>query len=194
MSNKPKILAFAGSLRRDSYNKKLIKVAVAGAEKAGADVTLIELNEFPMPLYCQDIEDQEGLPSTVLKFKELMLSHDGLMIASPEYNSSIPGVLKNTLDWASRKASKDERDLSCFIDKVAVIMSASPGALGGLRMLVHLRAMLENIKVIVLPDQKTIPAAMNAFEADGSLKDPAQQRAVERLGQLLKETLVKLKT
>lgn len=193
MSDKPKILAFAGSLRTDSYNKKLIKIAVKGAENAGGEVTLVELNQFPMPIYNQDIEDQEGLPQTALKFKELLLKSDGLMIASPEYNSSLPGVLKNAIDWASRKSSPDEQELSCFVGKVAVLMSASPGALGGLRMLVHLRAMLENINVLVLPQQKTIPSAMNAFSPDGSLKEESQQRTVEKLGERLVEILIKLK-
>ena len=101
---KPKILAFAGSTRADSFNKKLVKVAAAGASKAGADVTVIDLKEFPMPLCDEDLEREEGLPPNAVKLKDLMLNHQGFLISSPEYNSSISGVLKNTIDRASRPA------------------------------------------------------------------------------------------
>jgi len=118
---RPKILAFAGSTRTDSFNKKLIKVAAAGAREAGADVTVIDLRDYPMPLYDEDLEKQEGLPSNTRKLKELMLTHQGLLISSPEYNSSISGVLKNTIDWTSRQGD-GEYPLSCFKDKVAGII------------------------------------------------------------------------
>ena len=121
-----------------------------------------------------------------------MLAHQGLLIASPEYNSSISGVLKNTIDWVSRP-DPGEAPLTCFVDKVAVIMSASPGALGGLRGLVHLQAILGNIKVIVLPDQIAVPKAYDAFNSDGTLKDAKQQAAVEKLGFNLAMVLAKLK-
>src|SRR5947208_3233434 len=117
MSNKPKILAFAGSLRTDSYNKKLIRIACTGAINAGGDVTLIDLRDFPMPIYDQEIEDREGLPQNALKFKELLLANQGLMISAPEYNSSISGVLKNAIDWASRQETPDEPSLQCFKEK-----------------------------------------------------------------------------
>src|SRR5690242_4508342 len=96
---KPKVLAFAGSTRMDSFNKKLVKIAATGAREEGADVTVADLHDFQMPLYDQDFEQKEGLPSNVRKFKDLMLTHDGFLISSPEYNSSITAVLKNTIDW-----------------------------------------------------------------------------------------------
>src|SRR5574340_1703531 len=121
----------------------------------GVDVTVIDLRDFAMPLYDGDLEQKEGLPSNALKLKDLMKSHHGFLISSPEYNSSISGVLKNTIDWASRQ-SDGEAPLACFNGKVAGIMSASPGGLGGLRGLVHVRAILENISVLVIPEQIAI--------------------------------------
>lgn len=193
MPYRPKILAFAGSLRKDSYNKKLIKIAIKGAEKAGAEVTHIDLLDYQLPIYNEDIETREGLPQNALKLKELMWGNDGFMISAPEYNSSITGVLKNTIDWASRQATPEEVYLSCFIGKAAVLMSASPGNLGGLRGLVTVRSIFENINTIVLPQQKCISAAMDAFAEDGSLKDSKQQAAIEKLGRDLTEFLIKFK-
>lgn len=194
MEYKPKILAFAGSLRAGSYNKMLIKYAIRGAQAAGGDVTAIDLKDFPLPVYDGDIEEKEGLPANAIKLKELMWKHDGFMIAAPEYNSSISGALKNVIDWTSRQVNPQEVYLSCFIDKIAVLMSASPSALGGLRGLVHVRAILENIYTFVLPSQKTIPNAPDAFDAEGNLKSVEQQQAVETLGRKLVETIRKMKS
>lgn len=188
---KPKILAFAGSTRTDSFNKKLVKIAASGARETGADVTIIDLRDFQMPLYDEDLERQDGLPSNARKLKELMLSHQGLLVASPEYNSSISGVLKNTIDWASRQ-SDGEIPLSCFKDKVAGLMSASPGGLGGLRGLVHVRAILENIGVIVIPNQVAISKAHEAFNLDGTMKDEKQEQQVKKIGADLTQMLLKL--
>ena len=141
MAYTPRILAFAGSLRTDSYNKKLVKLAAAGARESGAEVTYLDLRDIPLPLYDGDLLDREGLPENARKLKELMKAHQGFLIASPEYNTSVPGVLKNAIDWASRAAEGEEL-MACFKDKIAAIMSTSPGSLGGLRGLIHLRAIL----------------------------------------------------
>jgi NAD(P)H-dependent FMN reductase len=188
----PKVLAFAGSTRKDSFNKKFVKIAADAARAAGAAVTMVDLGEVPMPLYDGDLEAQQGLPENVKKFKALLLAHDGLLIASPEYNSSISGVLKNAIDWASRPGP-GEAPLACFTGKVAVLMSASPGGLGGLRGLVIVRSLLSNIQVIVLPGQMAVPQAHEAFGPDGKLKDPKQQAGIEALGRGLVEVLAKLK-
>ena len=185
------ILAFAGSTRTDSFNKKLVKIAVAGAKAAGAEVSLIDLRDFPMPLYDGDLEAKEGIPPHAKRFKQLMLSHDGLLLSCPEYNSSITGVLKNTIDWASRQ-EPNEAPLACFTGKVAALMSASPGALGGLRGLVHVRAILGNIRVLVLPEQVAVSKAHEAFQPDGTLKDSKQQAAIEQLGRSLAQVLSRL--
>lgn len=191
MANKPKILAFAGSLRDQSYNKKLVKIAIKGAQEAGAEVTYIDLKDYQLPLYNQEIEDKEGLPPNALKLKELTFNHDGFLISCPEYNSSMPAVFKNTIDWISRPATPDEKYLSNFIDKVVLLMSASPGQLGGLRSLVHVRAMFSNIYSLVLPQQKSIPQADKAFDEQGNLKDPKLQQDVMQLGKTLTEFLKK---
>ena len=193
MADVPKILAFAGSTRTGSFNKQLVKIAVAGARAAGAEVTLLDLRDLPMPLYDGDLEAAEGIPPNGQKFKALMLAHQGLLISAPEYNSGITGVLKNAIDWASRSAP-GEAPLACFVGKVAALMSASPGGLGGLRSLVHVRSILGNIHVLVLPDQVAVPRAHEAFSPEGALKDPKQQAAIEQLGRNLAEILVKLKT
>lgn len=194
MTYRPKILAFAGSLRKDSYNKKLVKIAIKGAEEAGADVTYIDLADYQLPLYDQEIEDSQGLPDNALKIKELMLQHDGFLISCPEYNSSMPAVFKNTIDWASRKAKTDEVYLCCFIDKVVMLMSASPGNLGGLRDLVHVRSMFSSIYSLVLPQQKSIPLAGQAFDLNGNLKDAKEQKEVMNLGKKLAEFLIEIKS
>ena len=187
----PKILAFAGSTCTDSFNKKLMRIAATGAREAGADVTVIDLRDFQMPLYDEDLEIQEGLPSSVSKIKEIMLTNQGFLISSPEYNSSISGVLKNTFDWTSRQGD-DESPMSCFKDKVAGIMSASPGGLGGLRGLVHVRAILENMGVMVIPNQVAISKAHEAFNLDDSMKDQKQEQQVKKIGANLAQILLKL--
>lgn len=191
MAYTPKILTFAGSTRVDSLNKKLAKIAAAGARSSGAQVTELDLRDFPLPLYDGDLEAGEGLPENVKKIKALFLAHDGLLLSCPEYNSSVSGVMKNVIDWVSREAP-GEAPLACFKGKTAVLMSASPGALGGLRGLVHVRAILGNIQVLVLPGQVAVPKAHEAFAANGTLKDSKQQQSVEKLGKDLAAMLMKL--
>src|SRR5208283_1217475 len=158
MAYTPKILAFAGSTRKESFNKKLVRIAADTARNAGAQVTLLDLRDIPMPLYDGDLEAEQGIPENGKKFKALLLAHDGLLIAAPEYNSGISGVLKNAIDWASRPVA-GEPPLACFAGKVATLMSASPGALGGLRGLVVVRSLLSNMGTIVLPTQVAVPQA-----------------------------------
>ena len=189
----PRILAFAGSTRRESFNKKLVAIAAQGARAAGTEVTLIDLKDFPLPLFDQDLEAEQGMPEHGKKLKKLFIDHDGLLIASPEHNSSFPAVLKNALDWVSRPAP-GKPSLVAFRDKVATLMSASPGALGGLRGLVHVRSILGNLGVIVLPEQIAVAQAHEAFNLDGTLKDPKRQAGIEGLGRTLAEFLAKLKS
>lgn len=191
MASSPKILAFAGSARKESFNKKLVRIAAEGLREAGAEVQLIDLKDYPLPLFDQDIEAAEGLPENAQKLKKLFMEHHGLLIASPEYNSSISPLLKNTLDWVSRPVP-NEPALVAFQGKVASIISASPGVLGGLRALVHLRSILGNIGVIVLPEQIGIAKAHEAFDDTGSLKDAKQQSKVKQISKSLVETVRKL--
>ena len=187
----PKILAFAGSTRTDSFNKKLINIAADGARDSGANVTMIDLRDFAMPLYDGDLEQRDGLPDKAKKLKSLMMEHQGFLVSSPEYNSSISGVLKNTIDWTSRQ-SVGETPLVCFREKVAGIMSASPGGLGGLRGLVHVRSILENMGVLVIPDQMAISKAHEAFNIDGTLKDKKQEEQIKKIGANVTKLLNKI--
>lgn len=188
MSTGPRVLAFAGSTRSESYNKRLIRLAAAGATAAGAEVTLVDLRDYPLPLYDGDLEERDGIPGNVRKLKDLFLANHGLLISAPEYNSSITAVLKNTIDWVSRPVA-GEAALNCFDGKVAGLLSASPGALGGLRGLVHVRAILQNIRVLTVPEQVSVSNATEAFTADGSLKDAKQRAAVEALAAKVVRTL-----
>ena len=183
----PRILAFAGSSRTSSFNKSLVKIAAEGARAAGASVEVIDLRDYPLPLFDQDLEASQGLPENAKKLKALLLAHDGLLISSPEYNSSITGLLKNVIDWTSRVESPDEKSLACYRGKTATLLSASPSGFGGMRGLVHLRSILGNIGVVVLPDQISIPAAHEAFEASGQLKDEKKRDQVLALGRHLAE-------
>jgi NAD(P)H-dependent FMN reductase len=169
-----KLMFFAGSARKDSINKKLAKIAADMAQKAGAQVTYIDLKDFEMPLYDGDLEAQNGLPENAKKLKQLFVEHDGFFIASPEYNSSMSPLLKNSLDWISRPHKENEAPLIAFNGKVAALGSVSPGGLGGLRGLVSLRMMLGNMGVIVTPSQTAISSALQAFDDNEQLKDENQ--------------------
>ena len=187
-----KILAFSGSSRRESYNQKLVKIAASGASKEGASITIINLADFPMPIFNQDLEQEQGMPESASQLKKLMIEHDGFLIASPEYNSAFTPLLKNTLDWVSRAESDNESPLAAYRGKIASIMATSPGPLGGLRGLVFLRMLLSNMGVIVLPDQRAIPQAFKAFNDDGLLIDDAQQNSILSLGSELAININKL--
>ena len=190
--NQPKITAFAGSTRAGSFNRQLLAIAADAARVAGAEVTVVELRELALPLFDQDLEAVSGLPEGARKFKALLRASDGFLIASPEYNSSVTAVLKNAIDWASRAESDDEPPLAAFRGKSAALFAASPGALGGLRGLVHLRSILGNIGVLVLPDQVCIPVAHEAFDGAGKLKDERKTRQVAVLAKALAELAGKL--
>lgn len=190
-SNNPRILAFAGSVRKESYNARLLLVAAEAARAAGADVTVVDLKNYPLPLMDEDLEREHGTPDNAQKLKQLFLDHDGLLIACPEYNSSITPLLKNTIDWVSRPADGEPR-LAAYQGKVAGLMSASPGALGGMRGLVHVRSILSSIGVIVLPDQSTVPSAHSAFHDDGTLVDEKLQAKIQGLAQSVVQTVSKL--
>jgi NAD(P)H-dependent FMN reductase len=187
----PKILAFASSTRSASFNKQLARAAADAARSAGAEVTFIDLRDFPLPLFDEDFESEHGLPDHAKTLKSLFRSHDGFIISSAEYNSSITAVLKNVIDWASRSETDAEPALSAFRGKTAALFSASPGALGGLRGLVHLRAILGNIGVIVLPDQVALPKAHEAFDASGQLKEERPAKQVAALAKTLVSFLSK---
>jgi NAD(P)H-dependent FMN reductase len=187
----PRIMAFAGSTRRDSWNKKLLRIAVERAREKGAEVTTIDLRDLPLPLYDGDLEEAEGLPANSVQLYELMKAHHGFLLSCPEYNSSITAVLKNAIDWVSRPRP-GEPPLAAFTGKVAGLLSASPGALGGLRGRAHVRDILANIGTHVIPAQVAVPKADEAFAADGSLRDEKLARAVARVATQLCEVTRRL--
>jgi chromate reductase, NAD(P)H dehydrogenase (quinone) len=188
-----RILAFAGSTRKASFNKLLVAAAVKSAKAAGAKVTLIDLKDFPLPLFDEDYETEYGMPENAARLKKLFIEHNALLIASPEYNSSISAVLKNAIDWISRRA-KGEPMKAAFLGKTAAIMAASPGGLGGIRGLVHLRSILQNVGVLVMPDQIMLPEAHTAFNDDGTLNNERKQASIDALTEELVETVRKLQS
>ena len=173
----PKIIAFAGSIRNESVNKRLSKIALKAADEAGAEVTWVDLADYQMPLYCQDYETEHGLPDSVIEFKELLKRNDGYLIASPEYNGSLTGIMKNTIDWTSRRA-EDEPRMACWDGKFAGLLAASPGGLGGLRGLSHLRTILAGIGTFVLPNHVAVGNAGTNLVDDVQIADEKLQLAV----------------
>jgi chromate reductase len=158
---KTNVLVFAGSSRAGSYNQKLAQEAAEIARKQGNHVKIIDLKDFPMPFYDADLE-AKGMPQNAKRFRDLMIESDVIVIASPEYNGSIPAVLKNALDWASR-AEEGGPSRSAFKDKKFALLSASPGPNGGARALSHLRSVIENVGGEVLKTEVTVPNAYSAF-------------------------------
>lgn len=153
-----KILAFAGSTRQGSFNRQALAHAVDGARAAGAEVSLIDLRDYTLPLYNGDLELSHGIPDSAVRLKELFKSHQGLLLACPEYNSSITPLLKNTLDWVSRPHG-EESGLVPYQGKLAMLVAASAGNLGGLRGLRHVREILTTLGVLVLPSQVAVSHA-----------------------------------
>jgi len=185
MATKPRLLAFAGSLRAASYNRLLIRILAEAARKAGAEVSLIDLHDYPLPVYDGDIE-AAGMPDPVRALQSQLAEHDGLLISSPEYNGSLPALVKNTLDWISRPLEDGSPGTGLYRGKVAGICSASPGALGGLRGLLVLRDALAKLGLWVAPSQVAIGRAGNAFDSDGSLTDDQQ---LDALGKMASEVV-----
>ena len=180
-----RVLAFAGSTRRASLNRTLVRIAAAGAREAGAAVNEIDLRDYRLPVFDQDDEAERGKPAPAGALKQQLIDHEAWLVAAPEHNSSITAVLKNGIDWASRPDPGDAGPLVAFRGKLVVLMSASPGVLGGLRGLVHVRAILGNLGCVVLPDQVAVPRAHEAFDAEGRLVDSQQYQRVQGLGRTL---------
>lgn len=182
--NNSKILAFAGSARRDSFNKQFVRAAASVTEALGASVTVVDLADFPAPVLNVDDQAERGIPENMRKFKELLKAHDALIISSPENNGSLSALLKNTLDWCSRKEENESPGV-CFAGKPTLLLAASPGALGGLRGLSSVRTVMTDLKSIVLPEQMSLSKAGSAFADDGTLSDEGSaarlQGMIERL-------------
>lgn len=186
MATSPRILAFSGSARRDSLNRKLLAAVVETIHAVGGNVTVLDLNEYPLPLYHGDLEDKEGLPANAKKLIELIAGHDALLIASPEYNSQMTPLLKNTIDWCTRG---DDNPLT---GKVAAVVSASPGMFGGIRSMTLARQLLTHLGCYVVPAQCVLPHADKAFDANGRLTDMRAQKAAVAVANDIVHTATKL--
>jgi chromate reductase len=172
-----KILAIPGALRSDSWNRKLLDVASTMAGTAGASVTRIDLRDFAIPLYDGDAEAAHGLPDGVARLKDLFIAHDAVLIATPEYNASISGVLKNAIDWVTR-SRPGERPLVALSGKVVGLLAATPGKLAAIRGLIATRHILSTLGSVVVPAQFGLAGAPSAFGPDGNLNAAADQAAV----------------
>ena len=184
------ILAFAGSARRDSWNRKVLEVAVAGARDAGAEVTVVNLGDYPMPIYDADWHQEHGVPEAMLALRKLMMAANGLLIASPEYNASITPLLKNTIDWLSQDAN-GESGRAPFEGKVGGLMGASGGAFGTIRALPHVSMILANLGVLMLPIV-AVPGVAKAFDETGTITNERAKTSLTALGARVAGTIVKL--
>lgn len=184
--SEPRLLFIAGSARENSYNKKLAKLGEMIADANGIKATFADLADYPMPIYCGDLETRDGPPENALKLKALMGVHTGVFIASPEYNASFSPLLKNTIDWISHTREDGEEPMQVFRTRVFALGAASPGGMGGLRGLSQLRLVLEiGLGALVLPNQFAVPRAAEAFDAHGHLKNKDSQETYKQLIQRL---------
>jgi len=188
MTNSAKILAFSGSLRKQSWNHSLVSLAAKAAEDAGAEVEVIRLQDFQLPIFNEDDEAELQAHPALSALREKLSSCKGLLIASPEYNGSLSAVLKNTLDWLSRPGAESGYE-PAFTNKVVAIISASPADSGGIRGVKHSREVLGNLGCSVITEQVTIGAAYQAFNEDGQLVDANQADEVRVLAQSLVKSI-----
>ncbi len=184
--SEPRLLFISGSAREKSWNKKLARLGEKIADANGIAGTFADLGDYPMPIYNGDDELRDDPPENARKLKELMKVHSGIFIASPEYNSSFSPLVKNAIDWVSRTREDGEAPLEVYKTRVFALGSASPGGMGGLRGLSHLRLVLEiGLGALVLPDQFAVPRAVDAFEENGHLKNKDAQETFKALIQKL---------
>lgn len=176
-----RILVFAGSVRTGAFSGRTADVAQKELAVQGADVTRIFLGDYPMPIVDQDLEREKGVPDAALQLARQIAAHDGMLIASPEYNSSIPPLLKNAIDWVSRVRKDGERPLRPYDGKVAGLCSSSDGNFAGVRGLYHLRAVLMNCGVEVVTPQCSVARAQEAFDDNGDFREEKLRRMMTKV-------------
>ena len=181
----PKILVFSGSNRVGAYSGKLAAEAALELGKTGAEVTRIALIDYPLPIIDEDLEKEKGIPDNAARLARLFAAHDGMLICSPEYNASIPPLLKNTLDWVSRVSKDNGKPLKPYQGKILALCSSSNGAFAGIRGLIHLRAVAVNLGMTVISEQCSVPNADEAFDDNGRLKNPRSQAALVKVANTL---------
>lgn len=177
-----KILAVAGSYREHSYNKRALNIAANGARNAGAEVTVIDLRDFPLPIFNADEVESGGFDENALRLQDICSDHDGFLISSPEYNGGIPGGFKNAIDWLSR-ANDKYKMYEPIKGKTAALITASPGQFGGIRCLAHLRGVFTIMGVNVLPTEIAVPFVGQKFDGDAiEMTDEKTKFHLENLG------------
>ncbi|MFC6491171.1 NADPH-dependent FMN reductase [Nitratireductor sp. GCM10026969] len=191
----PRILVFPGSTRTGAFSGKTADAAVKELALQGAEVTRISLDDYPLPILNQDLEREKGVPENALKLAYMLGAHDGALIASPEYNASVPPLLKNTIDWISRvNADSDGRPFRAFSGKPVALCSSSGGIFAGVRALNHLRAVLVHCQAEVITPQCSVPRAREAFDDNGDLLEERLQKAMTKVCRTLIERARMLST
>lgn len=183
----PKILVFAGSIRTGAYSGKTADVAQKELAVQGAEVTRISLADYPLPIMDQDLEKEKGVPENAYRLARLFAAHDGILIATPEYNGSMPPLLKNAIDWISRVKTDNGRPLRPLPGKVVAICSSSDGHFAGIRSAAHLRAVLAHIQMDVIAPQCSVPYADEAFDEDGAFREERPRKSMHRVCEALIE-------
>ncbi|MER8545695.1 NADPH-dependent FMN reductase [Mesorhizobium sp. M0684] len=190
----PKILVVAGSVRSGAYSGRTADVAQKELAMQGAEVTRISLADYPLPILDQDLEKDEGIPENAVKLGRMIAAHDGLLIATPEYNGSIPPLLKNSIDWVSQLRKDGGRTFRPLAGKVAGLCSSSNGPFGGIRCINHLRAVLVRCRMEVVTPECSVPEGGNAFDDEGKFRDERLSQSMEHLCRTLIETSRMLST
>ncbi|MDI4237783.1 NAD(P)H-dependent oxidoreductase [Bradyrhizobium sp. 31Argb] len=180
-----KILVIPGSLRSGSLNAKLAAVAAHELAQAGAEVSRISLADFPLPIYDGDLQAKSGVPKNAINLKRMIGAHHGVLIVTPEYNSSVPPLVKNTIDWVSRVQDPHEVRGQVFRDRVFAIAAASGGRLGGSRALAALRLILSACQATVIPNQLALSFAEHAYDDMDHLRHPADIEAMQAMARQL---------
>lgn len=191
----PSVVVMAGSSRRDALSRRVAAACVGPLQAAGAQVRLIELANYVAPLYCGDLEAESGLPASIVALQTVLYECDGLLVVNPEYNGSITPLLKNTLDWCSRPnpADRVRSGGAVYAGRAAAVIGTSPGALGGMRVLFHVRDILGYLGMQVIPQQLAIGHAGSALVEDGKLRDESQREMLDKLTAALVDTARRLR-
>jgi len=190
----PKILVFAGSVRSGAFSGRTADVAQKELAMQGAEVTRISLGDYPLPIMDEDLEKEKGVPENAVTLGRLIAAHDGLLIATPEYNGSLPPLLKNTIDWVSRVRRDGGRSVRPLAGKVVGLCSSSNGHFAGIRCINHLRAVLVRCQMEVVTPECSVPEGGNAFGDDGHFRDERLRQSMEHLCRTLLETSRMLST
>ena len=193
--NKPRIVVMAGSRRREALSRRVAAACVRALDAAGAEVERVELDDYPAPLYDGDLEAASGLPEAIVRLQRVLHASDGVLVVNPEYNGSLTPLLKNTLDWCSRPnpADPERSGGKVYAGRAAAVVGSSPGALGGMRVLFHIRDVLGYLGMQVIPQQLAVGKAGEAVGDDDRLRDAAQQEMLDKLAAALVDTARRLR-